>query len=466
MADLSESLPNVIDLGSDCGTGDDSSSTGYGSELSAQAGRHDDSFHAADFPRKFRTALDSIWANNLGTFAHSAPINAKVFKDPRINVDGVGRISLPLSGEHAQKIFALSERGILKPNAFRIENPLWEQRVLQVLVDKAAKQLEVACKLDSIGAQLREMQLCNSDTVVEAPLSTDVTDGAIGTLVVCLPSPHQGGDVHVTLASAEKVLKSSELQPFFMCWHHEMKFETRVVSSGYRWTLVYDLKDIEQPCFYYSSSALSTQMITLHKNFEIWKHAYNKLAPLYVYVLNKNVDKDMLSLDVLSGRDLGLARALKEAGHKSGFGIFLARIETTKRGSVLADEYEYDLMNDSVESREMMKFRKMKDYLKRGDYHEVEDSYKMGDFHEMEDVHSEDVILESIFDLSGRLLVANVEVNKEEVLQEDWEGNFDAEETDLECDGFGDSLTATHVFRGTVSILVLYVKESFTKSST
>lgn len=43
--------------------------------------------------------------------------------------------------------------------------------------------------------------------------------GAVGTLVVCLPSPHQGGDVHVKLASAEEKLTSSGQRPSFMCWY-------------------------------------------------------------------------------------------------------------------------------------------------------------------------------------------------------------------------------------------------------
>lgn len=166
MAESSGLQSNVIDLGSDYSIDDSDSSTSDNySDISAQAG----DYYVQEFVSSFRTTLDWFCRDDAGTFAHSAPISDEVFKDPQIHVDGIGRIPVPLTVEHAEKIVALSEKGILKPNAFRFENPLWEQRVLHRLVDGAIKELGIGRRTDAIGAQLREMQLCNKDTGVEVP---------------------------------------------------------------------------------------------------------------------------------------------------------------------------------------------------------------------------------------------------------------------------------------------------------
>lgn len=182
------------------------------------------------------------------------------------------------------------------------------------------------------------------------------------------------------------------------------------------------MKDFERPVDY-STANLSAQMQSLHKDFEAWKRDHDRLESRYVYVLQNNYSQEQLSLNVLSEGDLSLARALRGVGQRLGFDIFLARMENRRTGHVLVDEYDYE-----------------------------DDSCELGDFHEMEEVLEESVSLESVFDMSGRLLVADASVDKEEILQQNWEDNDEASETDLE-NTYSDA-TATHVFRGTVSILV------------
>lgn len=47
--------------------------------------------------------------------------------------------------------------------------------------------------------------------------STEKVPGMFGTLVVCLPSPHEGGDVNAKLGKLEKVFKTSNMQPSWAC---------------------------------------------------------------------------------------------------------------------------------------------------------------------------------------------------------------------------------------------------------
>lgn len=122
--------PVVIDLGSDDSDNDNSvsevrASHNSGGDVRPSAGEHGTTSYAVDdFADSFLTTLNRICYDNAGTFAHSASIGKDVFKDPQIHIDGIGRIPLPLSAEHAESIIALSESGVLKPDAFRFENPL------------------------------------------------------------------------------------------------------------------------------------------------------------------------------------------------------------------------------------------------------------------------------------------------------------------------------------------------------
>src|SRR4051812_46768964 len=78
-----------------------------------------------DFENLFLDVLDSIWSSNSGTFAHSAPISDAVFKDPKIHVDSIGTISLPLSSEDAERLSGLCQNAEMPPGSFQVKNPLW-----------------------------------------------------------------------------------------------------------------------------------------------------------------------------------------------------------------------------------------------------------------------------------------------------------------------------------------------------
>ena len=61
------------------------------------------------------------------------------------------------------------------------------------------------------------------DTVSPADnlFSSEKEPGMFGTLVICLPSKHEGGEVHVTHGGQRKVLgtaESSEFKSAYLCW--------------------------------------------------------------------------------------------------------------------------------------------------------------------------------------------------------------------------------------------------------
>ncbi|KAH7042713.1 hypothetical protein B0J12DRAFT_207667 [Macrophomina phaseolina] len=371
-----------------------------------------------DFENLFLDVLDSIWSSNSGTFAHSAPISDAVFKDPKIHVDSIGTISLPLSSEDAERLSGLCQNAEMPPGSFQVKNPLWDQRVLPALVGQVIRELGIEGNESGIGAQIRKMELCAHGQRPEYK-NRENTPGLIATLVVCLPSPHEGGHVHTSLESMKRELRVPEDQPYFMCWYHDVEQGTEDVTSGYRWALVYDVINFEQPDFAPSAERVSHPLNSLHDIFRSWKLTSDELEQRYIYVLTDTYEGPSLNIDMLRGGDLQVARALKEMGSQDGFTVFLARIESRKRGTVLVSEWEDDL-------------------------------HDFGTVHEMESVHQEHLLLKQVASLYGRTLVDDVSIQKNQILQEDWTVHHQPEEDDLEDIYYGGDAIATHIFEGVV----------------
>lgn len=195
--------------------------------------------------------------------------------------------------------------------------------------------------------------------------------------------------------------------------YHNSDHQMTEVISGYRLALVYDIINFEQPFLTTSVSKVSQQMDPLYDVFSTWKQTHEDLRHRYIYVLPNTYEDDDLNLDILSGGDLAIARALKEVNRELSFTTFLARIESRKTGTLC--DYDYD-------------------------------DYDTETVHEMEHVKRETLSLEEVTDLSGRSLVKDVSIKKEEVLQEDWTEYVNPEEIEY---SYMES-TATHVFRSAV----------------
>src|SRR5688572_259403 len=71
--------------------------------------------------------------------------------------------------------------------------------------------------------------------------STEKTPGMFGTLVVCLDSPHTGGQVKLRHQGAEKIIDTSKFPNTFAAWYSNVTHEVLPVESGYRWVLTYKL---------------------------------------------------------------------------------------------------------------------------------------------------------------------------------------------------------------------------------
>jgi len=164
-----------------------------------------------------------------------------------IHVTGVGSIGFPLLARDAEALVGgdgqasdrrESKRLELDASEWKIENPSWE-RMVHEIEEKVATELGVCAGVASVKAVPRKMSLCGKGTMLEAnqgyvklkaermpSLLTKVfrseeAPQKFGTLIICLPSKHEGGDICVSHGSQQMVLNtaiSSQYDYSYLAW--------------------------------------------------------------------------------------------------------------------------------------------------------------------------------------------------------------------------------------------------------
>jgi hypothetical protein len=163
-----------------------------------------------------------------------------------------------------------------------------------------------------------------------------------GTLVICLPSPHTGGDIVLRHAGQEKSYKTSEAQPSIFCWYSDVHHEVLPVTSGYRWVLTYNLAispDLERP----SAALCKPQTAQLQQSLASWlehlaqhnwDQATGKDLPHLYYLMEHEYTEASIALRGLKMTDLSRVQCLQNVSNKLDFDVFLAVLEKRQEGGV------------------------------------------------------------------------------------------------------------------------------------
>ncbi|ROT36452.1 hypothetical protein SODALDRAFT_282215, partial [Sodiomyces alkalinus F11] len=156
---------------------------------------------------------------------------------------------------------------------------------------------------------------------------TEKTPGMFGTLIICLPSEHQGGDLVVKHRHVTKTFKSSQSQPSIAWWFSDVTHEVLPVTSGIRWVLTYNLA-ITHPAQHRPSAAMNTpELDGLGNALNAWLESREA----------------SLSLPSLKGADLNRMQCLKAVCGSRNATLFLGVIEKRALGAceTLYDEDDY-----------------------------------------------------------------------------------------------------------------------------
>lgn len=117
----------------------------------------------------------------------------------------------------------------------------------------------------------------------------------IGTLVVALPSRHEGGDVHLSHNGKRRVFapsKSSAFDLVALAWYSDVTYETKPLLSGYRLVITYNLlqNNVLQP----SAGLFDRQQAQLQALLRVWAVRFPSKRQL-IYPLSHQYSNTTLS---------------------------------------------------------------------------------------------------------------------------------------------------------------------------
>ncbi|KAK1829087.1 hypothetical protein QBC39DRAFT_311798, partial [Podospora conica] len=387
---------------------------------------------------EFLDLLESI--TSLGSFAALAKINVH----PHIAIDGRS-ITAPLQPQQALEMISLArqapfgrgtetivDRSIrntweLDPTQYQITDPAWERAVRRAC-RFVAKELGITAP---ITAEPYKMLIYEEGALFKAHTDSEKIPGMFGTLIFCLPSAHQGGDLVLKHSGETKVFKTSQYQPAMACWYSDVHHEVLPVTSGYRWVLTYNLAispNLERP------SASNADVAHIRHSLTQWLNPTDGTRPKAMYyLLSHDYTEASISYKALKGVDMARVGALNEAAPGLDMQILLAVIEKNQRGDA-------GYVSPPRRSRYAP--------VERSDWH---------DFHEIIDTN---YYINALVDLDGHILGSKLEVKlkdlTEYLLQTDADPFEDSAKGETDFTGYTGNAgaEATHWYRTAMVMLV------------
>ncbi|RAO71302.1 uncharacterized protein BHQ10_007314 [Talaromyces amestolkiae] len=334
----------------------------------ANAGQDSMEKDLSDLKQNLDLALSEI--KSSGSFMTQKALSSAVI--PGLHVPGVGAIGLPITIESAKAMIQSSRmspygKGTetlvnetvrkswqLDANQFSLQNPLWEKQV-GIYKDQAIAGLGLTtAKPEEVKVELYKLLIYEEGAFFLPHQDSEKADGMFATLVISLPSKHEGGEViasHKGESLRFCTASNSEYGFSWAAWYADVMHEVKPVRSGYRIVSVYNL--IHRP-----SAALikfrGDKVGSLNKLFAAWtlaiensKHRLqswdseveDKCPAALVYLLDHQYSIAELSVAKLKGVDRHRFVQLQEACLKNGCDIYLANIEKSVTGGVQDDDY-------------------------------------------------------------------------------------------------------------------------------
>ena len=255
-------------------------------------------------------------------------------------------------------------------------------------------------------------------------ISSPKIPGMFGTLVICLPSPHEGGDVIVKHRREKKILRSSKVAQGFMSWYSDVQHEVLPVTSGYRWVLTYNLAldpSAERP----SARLVRAEISHLRRVLRQWlsEAAGSQHAQPLIYPLDHHYTEASISLEAFKGRDVAVVQALRDISSELPMDIFLGILEKTAMGSCGGGDYGgfygYRSYDNSLDD---------------------EDDDKS--WHSLDDIIETTFAIKKLVDLDGVHLAEDVDITEDNLLRDCFKG-VDGEEISYEEGYAGNEVSTT-----------------------
>ncbi|KAJ0384139.1 hypothetical protein COL922a_009046 [Colletotrichum nupharicola] len=274
------------------------------------------------------------------------------FANPGLKIEGRPAFPLPLTPSDAEVIkaacreapFGKGEDTVVNTSVrktwelnhtqFQLINPEWAGFLQKVYLTAAG-----GLGLTDVSVKPHKLLLYEKGSFFKRHKDSEKEPGMVGTLVICLPSEHQGGDVHLAFGSDQRVFSTAPTSTFditTLAWFSDVTHEVKELTSGYRLALTYNIVQngpAKQSAGFFGQQAQEVKQVLLQ-----WQ-VHHPNNDLLVYPLDHKYSKSNLSLRNMKGRYKAVCQAIQDVGAQSG--VFLLLAHQTHTTAEDEDDY-YD----------------------------------------------------------------------------------------------------------------------------
>ncbi len=274
---------------------------------------------------------------------------------PRLEIEGVGPIALPLLPVQAEQIKSVAEqapygRGTetlvdtevrrtwqIDAARVRIGGRRWTEDLDRV-VARVAAALGVSGRVE---AELYKLLVYDQGSFFMAHRDTEKSPGMFATLVVVLPGDYQGGELAIRHRDQEVQLDLHRDEPSeaaFAAFYADCRHEVLPIRFGHRLTLIYNLirpdgEPLPQPPDYGAEQAEATELLRGWGRASGGSQGLATDIPVkLVYPLEHAYTEAELGFDTLKGADAAVAAMVLAAAREAGCDLFLALASVEESG--------------------------------------------------------------------------------------------------------------------------------------
>lgn len=312
------------------------------------------------------TGINNALAEALATVERPGDFYAAgqlEFLAPRLEVEGVGPVALPLLPVQAGQLVAVAEQAPygkgedtlvdtavrrtwqIGAERVRIEGKHW-QSTLDAIVARVAEGLGVAAPVE---AELYKLLVYDAGSFFVRHRDTEKVPGMFATLVIVLPSLYTGGELLVRHHGEEARLDLAVSEPSelaYAAFYADCVHEVLPVTSGCRLALIYNLRRRDGgappvPPSYAGEQACVADL--LRRWAEMKGQPGDDTPEKLIYPLEHAYSPAELSFAALKGVDAAVAEAVRVAAEQAACELHLALVSIEESGGAeySGDDYGY-----------------------------------------------------------------------------------------------------------------------------
>ncbi|KAL4862952.1 hypothetical protein BDV12DRAFT_34895 [Aspergillus spectabilis] len=380
-----------------------------------RAGQEDPYMTRGEFKATFPDIMRGYQAT--GSFYTTQSTDLSI--NPGLEISGVGQIGLPLSSNLAETISKVCRRvpvagqspyqesslgtWELDADQLNFRNPKWKLQV-GIFLDNTLRQFGLPTDWTQIRTELHRCLLFGQGSHSLPQHDRTTIGDMFGTLAICLPSEHEGGDIAISYKGETHTWSTCPKSDFnFSCaaWTRFSTVAEEQVTSGYRLVLIYNLlhrpsldiltslhaRSDELNSYLGSWARWASEKATFFEEMllppsiwfpqavEVWN---DSRLPALFHLLEHRYGPSKPSFTKLKGPDKAQIAKLQKACDTHSCRLFLANLEQNVRGEV--DMYDPLLPLDS--------------------------------FHSMVDVHDTTFYLRHVIDPAGKVVIDKLETTE------------------------------------------------------